>query len=78
LLSPEISSTASKSIMRHRDSVVYSQVSYSIDPQEINQSITVAQPASISEKADYAYIMLSFIAKTLLAWLILSPVIMNA
>lgn len=32
---------------------------------------------SVLEQADYAYIMLSFIAKTLLAWLILSPVMAN-
>ena len=34
--------------------------------------------ASISEQADYMYILLSFIAKTLLAWLILSPYLMNS
>ncbi len=33
--------------------------------------------ASISEQADYMYILLSFIAKTLLAWLILSPALMS-
>ena len=76
LLNPENNSAASRNILRQ--SVSYNQVPYSADPQEINQSITVTQPASISEQADYAYIMLSFVAKTLLAWLILAPVIMNA
>jgi hypothetical protein len=32
---------------------------------------------NIAEQADYMYILLSFIAKTLLAWLILSPALMN-
>lgn len=32
---------------------------------------------TVAEQADFAYIMLSFIAKTLLSWLILSPVLMD-
>ncbi len=43
--------------------------------QNDDYSLKTSQPygVSISEKADYMYILLSFIAKTLLAWLILSP-----
>jgi hypothetical protein len=46
----------------------------SID-QNDDYSLKMSHPygVSISEKADYMYILLSFIAKTLLAWLILSP-----
>jgi hypothetical protein len=76
LLNPENSSAASRNILRQ--SVSYIQVPYSTDPQDVNLSMPAAQLVSISEQADYAYIMLSFVAKTLLAWLILAPVIMNA
>jgi hypothetical protein len=76
LLNPENTSSATRNISRQ--SVSYNQVSFSADAQDVNLSMTAAQPASISEQADYAYIMLSFVAKTLLAWLILAPVIMNA
>jgi hypothetical protein len=49
----------------------------SID-QNDDYSLKMSHPygVSISEKADYMYILLSFIAKTLLAWLILSPSLM--
>jgi hypothetical protein len=47
---------------------------------DIDDTVQVDQyrgKASISEQADYMYILLSFIAKTLLAWLILSPALMS-
>jgi hypothetical protein len=39
---------------------------------------SISPGKAIQEQADYIYIMLSFIAKTLLAWLILSPVMANS
>lgn len=41
-------------------------------------TFTPTTSSTIAEQADFAYIILSFVAKTLLAWLILSPVIMDA
>lgn len=40
-------------------------------------SFSSSKTSSIAERADYIYILLSFIAKTLLAWLILSPSLMS-
>jgi hypothetical protein len=42
-----------------------------------NDTSTSKNYTNVAEKADYMYILLSFIAKTQLAWLILAPALMS-